>query len=363
MRLLGHHGVAHAVVPIPRKATVADIGKDEHRWDGACEVGQFKLTGIMKVTIDKGDYIAEADALDAIRHMTKSWRSHKSWRCGFGEELVLKYSDVMSGGARDMVMELEDGRSHTHIKFVASLSNLCMIVHDGKYIAFMQKNLGSNVLAKELLAKPDGYVCIVCEAASESKASHFTEDMRHLVTEAVVGSVMAQRKQTATFHRTSGALQDDDGGAVYGFEEDPNGGMVNHRALWFRGRLHHRESETLRSKPDTQNGDFYIRESSSKGNFTLTVVVSIDEGAVAHFRIVTKHIEDRLNSFCYIEGHESVTFSTLTELVEFYDSKGLGMVHGRKVKLLRAMGCSNKGSVMEQKLEKMNKLLRRGFNF
>jgi hypothetical protein len=64
-----------------------------------------------------------------------------------------------------------------------------------------------------------------------------------------------------------------------------------------------------------------------------------------------------------IEGHESVTFSTLTELVEFYDSKGLGMVHGRKVKLLRAMGCSNKGSVMEQKLEKMNKLLRRGFNF
>lgn len=64
-----------------------------------------------------------------------------------------------------------------------------------------------------------------------------------------------------------------------------------------------------------------------------------------------------------IEGHENVKFRTLTELVEFYDSRGLGEVHGRKVKLLRAMGFSSKGTVMEQKIARMNKLLQRGFNF
>lgn len=44
-------------------------------------------------------------------------------------------------------------------------------------------------------------------------------------------------------------------------------------------------------------------ESSSKGKFTLTVVVDKDEGAVAHFRILTNNMDDKIRMSCCKLNH------------------------------------------------------------
>lgn len=98
------------------------------------------------------------------------------------EEIVLKYRDVTGDHQKELVMLLEDGRSHTAITYAVSLNNLCIIINEGHYVAFLQKNVGCNVLSKERLPAPDGYVCIVCQASCDAKAGHFAEDLRHLVT-------------------------------------------------------------------------------------------------------------------------------------------------------------------------------------
>ena len=79
-----------------------------------------------------------------------------------------------------------------------------------------------------------------------------------------------KRKSSATFHRLAESLHTEsersatsdetDDGVVYGLEdEDTTAGMVNPRALWYRGKMHHRESMVLRSQLNIDNGDFFIR--------------------------------------------------------------------------------------------------------
>jgi len=305
--------------------------------------------------------VAEADAHDAIRHVTKSWRSSSKWHAGFGDTIGLHYTSAGADADRLLVMELEDARAHVGVRYTANLHNLCVVVHEGNCIAFVQKNIGRNVLTKKALAEQDGYACVVCSASSRDEAAHFAEDMRHLVTEANLEDV-SKRKHSATFHAAAGALADGDD-VVYGLGEDANAGLVDSRALWYRGAVSHRQSQQLKTAPDVHTGDFYIRESSASGKFTLTVMVDEDDGAVAHFRIMTVDLDDNTKCQCYLEGHENIKFRSLTELVDFYDSKGLGEVNGRKVKLIRAMGYPGLGSVMELKLAKMNALIKRGFNF
>jgi cell wall assembly regulator SMI1 len=165
---------------------------------------------------------SEADTLDAIRHLTKHWRSTASkWRCGFGENICLKYRDEGGkDGKKVLVMELEDARSHDQKTYAAALSNLSMVAHEGAFLGFLQQNVGENVLHQESLPKPDGYVAIVCRASSEQEAAHFAVDLRHLVTEAVVADAAAkQRKHRATFHQVGGVLADAYEDYIYGMEE------------------------------------------------------------------------------------------------------------------------------------------------
>jgi hypothetical protein len=154
--------------------------------------------------------------------LTKHWRSTASkWRCGFGENICLKYRDEGGkDGKKVLVMELEDARSHDQKTYAAALSNLSMVAHEGAFLGFLQQNVGENVLHQESLPKPDGYVAIVCRASSEQEAAHFAVDLRHLVTEAVVADAAAkQRQHRATFHQVGGALADAYEDYIYGMEE------------------------------------------------------------------------------------------------------------------------------------------------
>lgn len=327
---------------------------------------EYKLKGVLHVNVGEGEFPSEYECIDAIHYLHKPWHipgfGTGSYLHGLSENCSVHFADIARGPNNTFpkrgYVSLVFGK-----KYVVHLRNVvASAVHDSCF-AIMVKHNGLNALCKTRLEKQHGFICYVFDAQTEEDATALIIELKRLVTHQALERAALSHAEDGSL--TTATFSHGFDTATYGLDAVPAEPLepAPNTQPWFKGQLSPEQCNKFHAGEGldvkVEQGDFYIRESSSANAYTLTVIADPSDGSVVHFRI---HVEE-VTGLVFLEGKEESKFKTLRALIQYYDHKGLGIIKDKTITLIKALGTSDPNTLLKAKLKKMNQLMQRGMDF